>query len=524
MSALSKWKDLSIRNKLNTVTGALVVGVVAITVLIFVTFGRLATINDHGVEWNHHLRDVQSAALTAKAIANDERGFLITGDPEFPEEMKERTKKLQATVNSMTSDAPDEASRQKSEQLGQALAAWSASLEKEIELYSSDKDAAIKMSIEETRPLRKEYEKLFKEDIAGLEKLIDEEMNMSSIIRTAEIEFVVIVLAVVGFVGGLNTVLARSIGTRTKALKRKVGMLEKGNLTVDFIPLNHDEIGTVTDSLRSFVDRLSSEMRTLGATAEKVDNVATTIAGDAVQLAETATRIDSETQVLTDDSVNVGGHISSVVTSTDQMNAAIGEIAQTASIAAGTVSEAVSQASMTQQTINELGESSAKIGEVVSTITAIAEQTNLLALNATIEAARAGEAGAGFAVVAHEVKELAEETARATEIISGRVEAIQASTGEASTAIEQISQVIGRINDAQTTIASAVEEQAATTNEMTRSMDQASSVSTHMAKSIESVGATTVINRENVQHAATTANELEGLSKQLRSIIAGYTV
>lgn len=524
MSALSKWKDLSIRNKLNTVTGALVLGMAIVTVLIFVTFARLATINSHGVEWNHHLRDVQSAGLLAKSIANDERGYLLTGDSEFTDEIDERKVALRKLIGGLADGAPDEASKVKAQQLNTAVEKWLSSIEQELTLYETDKQAAVTMSIEQTRPLRKEYEQLIAEDVDGLVKLIDEEMDLSSIIRTAEIEFVVIIVLVVGFVGGLNTVLARSIGTRTKALKRKVGMLEEGDLTVNFVPLNHDEIGTVTDSLRSFVDRLSSEMRTLGATAENVDNVASTIASDAVQLADTAAKIDSETQVLTDDSVNVGGHISSVVTSTDQMNAAIGEIAQTASLAAGTVSEAVTQASMTQQTINELGESSAKIGEVVSTITAIAEQTNLLALNATIEAARAGAAGAGFAVVAHEVKELAEETARATEIISGRVEAIQASTGEASTAIEQISQVIGRINDAQTTIASAVEEQAATTGEMTRSMEQASGVSTHMAKSIESVGATTVINRENVQHSATTANELEGLSKQLRAIIAGYKV
>ncbi|MFN8192797.1 MAG: methyl-accepting chemotaxis protein [Nocardioidaceae bacterium] len=113
----------------------------------------------------------------------------------------------------------------------------------------------------------------------------------------------------------------------------------------------------------------------------------------------------------------------------------------------------------------ELGNSSAEIGNVIKVINSIAEQTNLLALNATIEAARAGEAGKGFAVVANEVKELAQETAKATEDIGHRISAIQSDTENAVTAITEISAIIAQINDTQTTIASAVEEQTATTNE-----------------------------------------------------------
>ncbi len=141
----------------------------------------------------------------------------------------------------------------------------------------------------------------------------------------------------------------------------------------------------------------------------------------------------------------------------------------------------------TNATVSSLGESSAEIGNVVKVITSIAEQTNLLALNATIEAARAGEAGKGFAVVANEVKELAQETARATEDIARRVEAIQSDTTGAVDAINRISAIIERINDFQTTISSAVEEQTATTAEMSRNVTEASTGAVQIAKNIAGV-------------------------------------
>src|SRR4029079_181014 len=134
-----------------------------------------------------------------------------------------------------------------------------------------------------------------------------------------------------------------------------------------------------------------------------------------------------------------------------------------------------------------LGESSTAIGNVVKVITSIAEQTNLLALNATIEAARAGDAGKGFAVVASEVKDLAQETARATEDISRRVDAIQSDTTNAVEAIAEISRIIAKINDYQVTIASAVEEQTATTGEMSRSVGDAANGTSEIAQTISEV-------------------------------------
>jgi methyl-accepting chemotaxis protein len=204
------------------------------------------------------------------------------------------------------------------------------------------------------------------------------------------------------------------------------------------------------------------------------------------------------------------------------MSASIREIAQNANEAARVAAGAVTEAEATNATITKLGLSSKEIGDVVKVITSIAEQTNLLALNATIEAARAGEAGKGFAVVANEVKELAQETARATEDIARRVEAIQADTGGAVEAIGRIGTVIGQINDYQLTIASAVEEQTATTNEMSRSVAEAAGGTTEIAANITGVSAAADSTTQALSQTRVAVDELSRMAADLRTGVAGF--
>ena len=181
--------------------------------------------------------------------------------------------------------------------------------------------------------------------------------------------------------------------------------------------------------------------------------------------------------------------------------------------------EAVKVADDTSATVNKLGESSVEIGNVIKVITSIAQQTNLLALNATIEAARAGEAGKGFAVVANEVKELAKQTATATEDISQRIEAIQKDTGGAVDAIGRIGEIINRINDIQNTIASAVEEQTATTNEIARSANEAATGSTEIARNVSSVSKAAQDTSHGANSTLSAAQELAKLSAELKQVV-----
>jgi methyl-accepting chemotaxis protein len=166
-------------------------------------------------------------------------------------------------------------------------------------------------------------------------------------------------------------------------------------------------------------------------------------------------------------------NVQSVAAATEELTASIAEISQQVSNSAGIARQAVDEAKRTDQTVSALSDASQRIGEVVKLISDIASQTNLLALNATIEAARAGEMGKGFAVVASEVKNLANQTAKATEDISTQIVGMQNATGEAVSAIQAIAETIGKIDQIAATIAAAVEEQGAATQEISRSIQQA---------------------------------------------------
>jgi methyl-accepting chemotaxis protein len=204
------------------------------------------------------------------------------------------------------------------------------------------------------------------------------------------------------------------------------------------------------------------------------------------------------------------------------MGASIKEIAKNASEAARVAAQAVRVTQDTNSTITKLGESSAEIGNVIKVITSIAEQTNLLALNATIEAARAGEAGKGFAVVANEVKELAKQTAKATEEIGQKIGAIQSDTKEAVGAIEQISTIITQINDIQSTIASAVEEQSVTMNEVGRNVTEAARGSSEIAQNITGVAQAAQNTTSGASDTQSAASELSRMAAELRQLIGQF--
>ncbi len=205
------------------------------------------------------------------------------------------------------------------------------------------------------------------------------------------------------------------------------------------------------------------------------------------------------------------------------MSASIREIATNATDAADIAARAVQAAADASTTMATLGASSAEIGAVIKSISSIASQTNLLALNATIEAARAGEAGKGFAVVASEVKDLAQETSSATEDIVGRIDAIQADTRAAVEVIAQISTIIRRINDTQSTTASALEEQTATTNEMSRNVNEAAVGSSEIAYTIAGVAAAATLTTEGVARTLASGVELSTMSIELTEMISRFT-
>jgi methyl-accepting chemotaxis protein len=242
------------------------------------------------------------------------------------------------------------------------------------------------------------------------------------------------------------------------------------------------------------------------------------------QIAASAEETSAQAGIAAAAAEQVTRNVQTVSAGSEELGASIREIAQNANDAAQVASEAVEVAETTNRTVSKLGESSVEIGNVVKVITTIAEQTNLLALNATIEAARAGDAGKGFAVVASEVKDLAQETAKATEDISRRVNAIQADTTNAVAAIGEISRIIARINDYQVTIASAVEEQTATTSEMNRNVNEAAIGSAEIATNIASVAAAAQTTTDAGSNSRTASENLVRLSTEMRTLVGQFHI
>jgi methyl-accepting chemotaxis protein len=215
-------------------------------------------------------------------------------------------------------------------------------------------------------------------------------------------------------------------------------------------------------------------------------------------------------------------NVQSIATGAREMSESIRDIAQNVTQAAEIANHAAGIAGATTAQVGKLGESSTEIATVVKVITSIAEQTNLLALNATIEAARAGESGKGFAVVAGEVKELAQETARATDDIARRFGGIQTDTSGAVTAIGEITAVISKINEFQATIAGAVEEQTATTNEMNRGLAAASASAGGIAENVSRLATAAEVTDEGVAQAEQAITDLSTMAHDLQQLVARF--
>ncbi|NOT43824.1 MAG: methyl-accepting chemotaxis protein [Acidobacteria bacterium] len=266
-------------------------------------------------------------------------------------------------------------------------------------------------------------------------------------------------------------------------------------------------------------DRLNVENRTREV-AEALAAASEELTASSQQMGSNAGETAAQANVVSAASEEVSRNVQTVATGAEEMTASIREIAKNANEAAKVATTAVRVAETTNQTVSKLGESSAEIGKVIKVITSIAQQTNLLALNATIEAARAGEAGKGFAVVANEVKELAKETAKATEDIGQKIDAIQTDTKGAVEAIGQIGSIINQINDISNTIASAVEEQTATTNEIGRNITEAAKGSAEIAQNITTVAQTARSTADGSAEALRASAELARMAADLQALVA----
>jgi methyl-accepting chemotaxis protein len=327
-----------------------------------------------------------------------------------------------------------------------------------------------------------------------------------------------------GMVIALGTIVALGIIGPVKKTLVILQALAVGDLRQTVEVDSTDEIGVMGLALNQAIGGIAKVVVSISENAERVAAASAELSATSQQITANSEETTSQAKVVSEAGGQVNTNLQTLASGAEEMNSTIGEIAKNATEAARVSGEAVAAAEAANQTVSKLGDSSIEIAKVIEVITSIAQQTNLLALNATIEAARAGEAGKGFAVVANEVKELAKQTAKATEEIKQKIGVIRENTGGAVSAIGGIKGVIDRISHISTVIATAVEEQSATTSEMSRNVNEAARGASTISNNIQGVASAAQNTSTNVGEAQTATEQLSRMASELQDLVGQFKV
>jgi methyl-accepting chemotaxis protein len=463
------------------------------------------------------------------SLRNNVTALGVQADPAaFTKQLAKVTtdeKALAAATTTYRAVATDQARRTRLDVFDTAVTAYEKLLHSKLIAVMATHDF---VHIGEVRALMVPYAGVMSGQLDGL-LTVEAQAAKARADQAAELARRSTLILVVALAVGLLLALGLALRIRTlmiRPLAEVSAMLRRmaaGDLTGEILVRSDDEVGRMATAageaaaaMRAAVVSISEATQVFAVATVAMSSSSRTIA-DSAELTSEQARLASEVAEAVSRSVH------SIATGSDQMTASIGEIAANASEAARVGDDAVARACEADVHVHALGEASEHIDQVVKVISAIAEQTNLLALNATIESARAGEAGRGFAVVAGEVKELAQETARATDDIGTRVQAIQTGTATATAAIGQISEVVGRVNAHQTAIAGAVEEQNATTREIARSVQEAASAADRITGSMAAVSDAAGATNTAVVDAEHALADLAHLAEQLRTSVNHFT-
>jgi len=405
---------------------------------------------------------------------------------------------------------------------------------------------------EQTIPLLKTYREISHKIRNELdENAVSEEMILS-VAENTKRNVGIATAAAVLFGIALAFIITRSITKPVVESVKFAKTMTGGDFTQTLDVDQADEIGvlagalnTMSTSLREMVQKIAGNASTVAGSSTELSATSTQMASDADEMTQQSSTVAAAAEEMSVNMNNMAAsteqmsaNVKTVALAIEEMTASVGEVAKNAEQASTVADEAAGLVDMSNEKVGQLGAAADEIGKILDVIQEIAEQTNLLALNATIEAARAGDAGKGFAVVATEIKDLAKQTADATEDITKRIAAIQQSTGESVEAIGKISDVIKTVNEVSTTIASAVEEQSITTKKIAQNIAQVATasetVSTGVAETasaskevtqniagIDTAAKQTAVGASQTQTAGT---ELSKLSEELQSLVAQFKV
>jgi len=518
---------LSLKMKLGAGFGAVLLMLAVTGIAAYRVVGKLGDFSDLVEEQSHKVVLAKTISLDVMKESSGSAGFLLLNKEDALERYEHGKREYKDSVNALFTIVLSEEGKRALVEVERSHSAYIAIVENGIALHRAGKTKEVlEVVAGPAAAANKELSKTVDDYIAQEEKAkkdsLEEQNSMEAGARTIVLSWAAVPI-LVGL--GIGVMIVRIITGSIAGMLTVIQGIADNNLTVDDLVITaQDEFGQAGTALNKMKNNLHEVIQSIADSSMQVASASEQLNTTSQQITANSEETSAQADVVSKAALAVSQNLQTVATGAEEMGVSIREIAKNATEAARVATAAVKVAHDTTVTVSKLGDSSTEIGQVIKVITSIAQQTNLLALNATIEAARAGEAGKGFAVVANEVKELAKETARATEDISRKIEAIQTDTKAAVEAINTISGVINQINDISSTIATAVEEQNATTNEMSRNVIEAAHGSSEITSNIGGVAEAAQSTTRGATDTQKASQQLVETSDQLRRLVELFKI